>query len=80
MKPLEYITPYSDDSLTYNENTKQYSLTREYCKAVFDTTFRNDQILDRRIEKNSDKIYDFIFSRVNTRAVKIANNRQHTDS
>ena len=66
MKPLNYIKPYSDESLKYVEQTEQYELTREYCKNNFESTFKNDDILDRRIEKNSNKIYDFIFSRVHT--------------
>ena len=71
MKALKFITPYSDDSLTYDEQTNQYLLTREYCKSVFDHTFKNDQILDRRIEKNSDKVYNFIFSRVHSSNVQV---------
>lgn len=33
---------------------------------MFENTYRNDAVLDQRIEQNSDLIYDFIFSRVNT--------------
>lgn len=70
MKTLTVIKPYSDNTLNYNETTEQYELTSSYCKDAYDHTFKNDEILQRRIEKNSDKIYDFIFSRVCT-----ANNR-----
>lgn len=66
MKALKFITPYSDESLEYDSDTHQYKLTRGYCKSAFDYTFKNDQTLDRRIEKNSDKIYNFIFSRVHS--------------
>ena len=66
MKALIFIKPYSDDKLTYDEMSNQYKLTVEYCKSLFESTFKNDQILERRIEKNSDKIYNFIFSRVNS--------------
>ena len=71
MKALKYITPYSDDSLKYDEDLNQYYLTREYCKSAYNTTFKNDQILDRRIDENSDLVYDFIFSRVNSSNVQV---------
>lgn len=71
MKSLKVITPYSDDSLRYDETTNQYFLTREYCKSAFERTFKNDQVLDRRIEKNTNKVYDFIFSRVNSSNVQV---------
>ena len=78
MKPLKVIKPYSDDSLKYDETTERYYLTPEYVKGAFDFTFKNDQILDREIERNTDNIYDFIFSRVNTNnatTVKVLLNR-----
>ena len=67
MRKLTVITPYSDDSLTYDENTQRYSLTREYCKANYDATLKNDRVLDREIERNTNNVYDFIFSKVNTK-------------
>ena len=33
---------------------------------MFQNTYKNDMVLDQRIEQNSDLIYDFIYSRVNT--------------
>lgn len=71
MRNLHVIQPYDDDKLSFNKITNQYQLTREYCKDVFENTFKNDAILDQRIEENSDLIYDFIFSRVNTNNVQI---------
>lgn len=71
MRNLRTIQPYNDDKMSFNELTQQYQLTREYCKANFEHTFKNDQILDRRIEQNSDVIYDFIFSRVNTNNTQV---------
>lgn len=71
MKRLTFINPYSDDSLQYDEKADQYYLTREYCKNAFDHTFKSDLILDRRIVKNSDKVYNFIYSRVNSNNAQI---------
>ena len=71
MKALRSIQPYSDDKLEFNEMSKQYQLTIQYCKSLFESTFKNDTILQRRIEKNTDKIYDFIFSRVNSSNVPV---------
>ena len=66
MRNLHVIQPYNDDKMSFNEITKQYQLTREYCKEMFQNTYKNDMVLDQRIEQNSDLIYDFIYSRVNT--------------
>ena len=66
MKALNFIQPYNDDSLEYDELTNQYKLTRQYCNNAYESTFKNDQILDQRIEQNSDLVYEFIFSRVNS--------------
>lgn len=73
MRNLHTIKPYSDDSLTYDENTDRYLLTRDYCKASFEMTLKNDLVLDREIERNTDNVYDFIFSRVNTQNQGIVN-------
>lgn len=66
MKRLTVIQPYSDDSLTYNQDLDRYYLTREYVKANYEFTLKNDRVLDREIEKNTNNVYDFINSRVNT--------------
>lgn len=71
MRNLHIIQPIDDDKMSFNKITNQYQLTREYCKANFEHTFKNDQILDRRIEQNSDVVYDFIFSRVNTNNTQV---------
>lgn len=71
MKRLTVIQPYSDTTLHYNETTEQYELTVSYCHDAFEHTFKSDTVLQRRIEKNSNKIYDFIFSRVNTANTRV---------
>ena len=71
MKRLNAIKPYSDKSLQYDETTNRYLLTREFCKGNFDFTFKSDLQLDREIERNTDVVYDFIFSRVNTNNAQV---------
>ena len=60
------IKPYSDETLTYNETTSQYELTMEYVKDNFEVTFKNDEVLKKRIKKNSRNIYRFIINRGHT--------------
>lgn len=74
MKRLVLIKPYSDDSLTYDEITDRYQLTREFCKKNFEITLKSDLILDREIERNTDNVYDFIFSKVNTLNMNVVKN------
>lgn len=73
MRKLHVIKPYSDDSLKYDESLGRYLLTREYCKSAFDFTLKNDLVLDREIERNTDNVYDYIFSRVNTLNQQLVN-------
>lgn len=74
MKQLHKIQPYSDNDLTWNESTHQYELTLQYCKANFEDNFRDDGVLQKRIQKNSHKIYRFIKYRVYSRNRPIVNN------
>lgn len=60
MKPLNIKKPYDDQFLKFNEATKRYELTIEFVKNEFDSNFRDDKVLQRRIEKNSRKIYNYI--------------------
>ena len=71
MRNLTTITPYSDTSLKYDENTERYYLTIEYCKEAYEFTLKSDKVLEREIERNTDNVYDYIFSRVNTRNQKV---------
>lgn len=66
MKALKKIKPYTDDKLTWDESSQQYYLTIEYCKNQFDNTFRDDEVLKRRIKKNSRKIYNWIKYHINS--------------
>lgn len=60
MKNLTIIKPKDDDNLKFNPNTGRYELTLEYCKNNFDATFKNDQILQRRIKLNTQVVYTYI--------------------
>ena len=54
---------YTDDKMVYNEITGQYELALNYVKSLFQITFKDDTTLQKRIPKNSRKIYNFIFYR-----------------
>ena len=60
MKNLTIINHYDDDNLTFNEKTGRYELTIQYCKNNFDSTFKNDGVLTRRIKLNSQVVYNYI--------------------
>lgn len=74
MKTLHKIKPYSDKTLFWNEETKQYELTIEYFKDNFDETYANDEVLTKRLKKNSRKIYRFIRNRTYSRNRPIVEN------
>lgn len=52
--------PYDDENLKFNNDTGLYELTLAYVKSQFDDNFVNDGVLQKRISKNSRKIYNFI--------------------
>lgn len=66
MKITVVNEPYDDDKLVFNEKTGRYELALPHVKSQFDITFRDDGILQRRITKNSRKIYNVIYARSNS--------------
>lgn len=58
---MKTITPYDDEKMTFHGG--RYQLTLQVVKDEFENTFQDDQILKKRIRKNSKKVYDFIFYR-----------------
>lgn len=60
MKNLKIINHYDDDNLKFNETTGRYELTIAYCKDNFESTFKTDKILARRIKLNSQVVYNYI--------------------
>lgn len=71
MKKLTPIKPYTDSKLEWDEDEGQYYLTFEYCNKHYDHNFADDDILKRRIVKNSDTIYNYIKAHVNSRNLPI---------
>lgn len=63
MKNLTFIEPSTDEILKWNESTKRYELTLEFVKSELDVNFANDGVTEKRIKKNSRKIYNFIKAR-----------------
>lgn len=61
---MKVIQPYSDDVLAYNKDTGKYELTLTYVKEKLGNSFVDDGILQKRIQKNSRKIYNVIFARI----------------
>lgn len=66
MNNLHIISPYNDKELQINNESGRYELTLAYVKKNFEVTFRDDGVLQRRITKNSRKIYNYIFSHSNS--------------
>ena len=66
MKAFKFINNYDDNNLKWNENTGRYELTIQYCKNNFETTYKNDGVLERRIKLNSQVVYNYIALRVAT--------------
>ena len=52
MKELTIINPYPDQTLEYNENTKQYQLKLSFCKEEYESNFNDDATLEKRIKRN----------------------------
>lgn len=65
MNKLTPIKPYNDDKLVWNDKNNEYELSFEYCKEEFEDNFADDEILKKRIKKNSQVVYRFIKNRVN---------------
>lgn len=59
---MEKIRPHSDDKMLYNEKTKKYELTLSYVKGEYGNPFGDDKKLRSRIVRNTQKVYNYIFS------------------
>lgn len=78
MKNLIFIEPTTDNVLKWNEDTQRYELTLQFVKSELDVNFANDGVTEKRIKKNSRKIYNFIKYRThsaNTPYIDILLNR-----
>lgn len=61
---------YNDEKMVFDEISFEYKLTIQEAKENFDITFSNDGILKRRIEKNSNRVYNYIYRMVNSLNLK----------
>lgn len=66
MIKLTPVTPYTDSKMVWNDTTNQYELDINFCKDEFDINFRDDDVLEKRIKKNTRIIYRFITNRMNS--------------
>lgn len=60
MENLHFIQPEDNEFLKWNSQTSQYELKLEFVKSEMDVHFADDNILLKRIKKNSRKIYNYI--------------------
>lgn len=60
MENLHFIQPTDNEYLKWDEPTKRYELKLEYVKSELDVHFADDAVLEKRIKKNSRKIYNYI--------------------
>ena len=54
---LQKIEPYSDADMGYDPDAEMYVLTFEWAKANLPNTFKDDDVLKKRLVKNSQKVY-----------------------
>ena len=66
MKTLTKIKPYSNEQMTWDEESQKYYLNIEYCKNEFEDTFRDDEVYKKRIKKNSKIVYRWINYHINS--------------
>lgn len=67
MNTINFIKPYSDDRLEYNELTKKYQLTRNYCLNLLGgNPYQDDATLDKRILLNTRVVYSYILTMGNS--------------
>lgn len=64
---LEFIKPYTDEQLYYNEITGKYQLTRNYClNLIGGNPYQDDATLDKRILLNTRVVYSYILTMGNS--------------
>lgn len=64
---IEFIKPYTDEQLYWNEITGKYQLTRDYClNLIGGNPYQDDATLDKRILLNTRVIYSYILTMGNS--------------
>lgn len=59
---LNVINVYDDDKLVYNPSTDHYELSMEYVRNEFGENFQDDATMQKRITKNSRRVYNYIYT------------------
>ena len=60
---INVINVYDDDKLVYNSSTDHYELSMEYVRNQFGENFQDDAVMQKRITKNSRRVYNYIYTR-----------------
>lgn len=60
---ITVINRYNDDKLVFNTSTDHYELSMVYARNNFGENFLDDAELQKRITKNSRRVYNFIYNR-----------------
>ena len=69
---MKRIIPYSDEKMLYNKELERYELNKTWVKNNFDIPF-DDNVLEKRIKKNTRVVYNRIFEIANSANRKIIN-------
>ena len=59
---LTVINIYDDDKLVYNPSTARYELSIAYVRNEFGENFQDDAAMQKRITKNSRRVYNYIYT------------------
>lgn len=54
---------YDDEKLVFNPSTDHYELSMAYARNNFGENFQDDNEMQKRITKNSRRVYNFIYNR-----------------
>ena len=60
MENLTFTQPRTDEFLKWNDESQRYELTLQFVKNELEVHYADDAVLERRIKKNSRKIYNYI--------------------
>lgn len=61
---IEFKSPYNDNSLEWDKETRRYILTKEYAlKLLGKNPYQDDTILSARLSQNSRVVYSYILTR-----------------
>lgn len=58
---------YNDEYLTYDRLLKEYVLTLSYAKSIIGNAYTDDGVMQRRLIKNSNVVYNYIYNNGNSK-------------